>query len=81
MASTVESSSAEPLERLFELSSDMRGVASFDGFFTLLSPSWHEQLGWTRQELMAEPFISFVHPDDIKPARKSVLRARPGGEW
>jgi PAS domain S-box-containing protein len=72
VASTVESSSPEPLERLFELSFELRGVASFGGFFTLLSPSWDEQLGWTRQELMAEPFLSFVHPDDIESTAEQV---------
>jgi PAS domain S-box-containing protein len=52
-------------ERLFELSIDMLGTASLDGFFTHLNPAWKTTLGWTVEELMAEPFLTFVHPDDI----------------
>ena len=43
----------------------MLGTAR-DGYFTQLNPAWEGWLGWTREELMAEPFISFVHPDDVK---------------
>jgi PAS domain S-box-containing protein len=47
------------------MSLDMLGTASLDGYFTHLNPAWQRTLGWTAQELMAEPFISFVHPDDV----------------
>ena len=57
--------SPDAVQRLFELSLDMLGTASADGYFTELNPAWERWLGWTREELMAEPFISFVHPDDV----------------
>ena len=44
----------------------MLGTASMDGYFTELNPAWERWLGWTCEELMAEPFISFVHPDDVE---------------
>ncbi len=52
-------------ERLFEMSVDMLGTASLDGVFTYLNPAWERTLGWTIEQLMAEPFINFVHPDDV----------------
>ena len=58
--------SVDPVQRLFELSADMLGTASLDGYFTRLNPAWELTLGWTREELMAEPFVSFVHPDDVE---------------
>jgi diguanylate cyclase (GGDEF)-like protein/PAS domain S-box-containing protein len=61
-----ESASADAVQRLFELSPDMLGTASLDGYFTRLNPAWELWLGWTREELMAEPFLSFVHPDDVE---------------
>jgi diguanylate cyclase (GGDEF)-like protein/PAS domain S-box-containing protein len=57
--------SAESAERLLELSVDMLATASPDGYFTRLNPAWQRTLGWSREELMAEPFLSFVHPDDV----------------
>jgi diguanylate cyclase (GGDEF)-like protein/PAS domain S-box-containing protein len=48
----------------FELSRDMLGTASLDGCFTQLNEAWEKNLGWTREELMAKPFLEFVHPDD-----------------
>jgi PAS domain S-box-containing protein len=47
------------------MSPDMLGTASFDGYFTHLNPAWERTLGWTIEQLMGEPFITFVHPDDV----------------
>jgi PAS domain S-box-containing protein len=51
--------------RLVEMSIDMLGTASFEGYFTDLNPAWERALGWTIEQLMAQPFIAFVHPDDV----------------
>jgi PAS domain S-box-containing protein len=48
------------------MSLDMLGTASLDGYFTQLNPAWERTVGWTAEELMAEPFITFVHPDDVE---------------
>lgn len=34
------------------------------GMFLHLSKGWERVLGWTREELLAKPFVEFVHPDD-----------------
>lgn len=67
-------------ERLFDMSPDMLGTASLDGYFTHLNPAWQRTLGWTPQQLMADPFIAFVHPDDVAEtlARSHELAAVSG---
>ena len=52
-------------ERLFEMSLDMLATASLGGYFTHLNPAWERTLGWTVDQLMACPFIAFVHPEDV----------------
>jgi PAS domain S-box-containing protein len=64
-----ERPSNEAVQRLFELSLDMLGT-SRGSYFTELNPAWEHWLGWTREELMAVPFMSFVHPDDAAATRE-----------
>ncbi|AFY95348.1 PAS domain S-box protein [Chamaesiphon minutus] len=51
-------------DRFFNLSVDLLAVVSFDGYFVRLNPAFEQILGFTNAELMAEPFINFLHPDD-----------------
>ena len=60
---------AEASARHFEVARDLLCSATFDGWFTHLNGAWEEVLGWTREELMARPFIEFVHPDDRERTR------------
>ena len=54
----------EEMRSLFELSREMLVIASFEGYFQVVSPAWTATFGHTRAELCAVPFIDFVHPDD-----------------
>lgn len=39
-------------------------VLGFDGFFRQVNSALVRHLGWTTAELLARPFIEFVHPDE-----------------
>jgi len=64
--------------RIFESSLDMLGSATFEGFFTNLNPSWEATLGYTIDELRAEPFLHFVHPEDIDETLKAAQELATG---
>ena len=57
-------SKLETGNRFMDLSVDMFCVAGFDGFFKNLNPSFEKTLGFTMKELMAKPYLEFIHPDD-----------------
>ena len=67
---------AQASARHFELAGDLLATATFDGCFVHLNGAWERCLGWTREELMAEPFIAFVHPDDRARTEAEAARAR-----
>lgn len=54
----------EELARFFALSLDLLCVAGFDGYFKRLNPAWHRVLGYTSEEMLARPYMDFIHPDD-----------------
>ncbi len=64
----------EERDQFFAITIDMIAVAGFDGYFKMLNPAWEHTLGWTIDELLAKPFIEFVHPDD----RAATLTAAHG---
>jgi len=66
--------------RFFALSIDMLCCLDFNGYFKRLNPAWERTLGFTVQELMARPFIEFVHPDDRERTLKQNGQVRVGGQ-
>lgn len=69
---------AEASARHFELAGDLLGTATFEGRFTHLNGAWERCLGWTREELMARPFLDFVHPEDRASTEAEAARATEG---
>jgi sigma-B regulation protein RsbU (phosphoserine phosphatase) len=71
-------SSASELEHLFSLSLQMLCIAGTDGYFKLLNPAFEKTLGFTTEELLSQPFIDFVHPDDREATAHEVRKLAAG---
>jgi len=54
------------IDRFFTLSLDMLCIANMQGYFIRLNPVWEDVLGYTQAELMSQPYLEFIHPDDIE---------------
>ena len=65
-------------DRIFQLSSDLFATAGFDGYLKVINPAWEALLGYTREELLARPFVELIHPDDRGAAAEVVGAIRRG---
>jgi PAS domain S-box-containing protein len=74
-----ERQSTAERERLFEMSSDLFGVATFDGYLKTINPAWSRLLERSDEELLAKPFAEIIHPDDLAVTAK-VVAALSSGE-
>jgi len=54
----------EEVERFFNLSLDLLCISGFDGYLKRVNGAWQATLGWMAEELLAEPWMERIHPDD-----------------
>lgn len=65
-------------ERLFDMSRDLFGVATLDGFLKTVNPAWSRTLGRPDEELLARPFSEIIHPDDLAVTGEVVAKLSQG---
>jgi PAS domain S-box-containing protein len=66
-------------DRLFEMTRDLFGVATFDGYLKTINPAWATVLGRSHDELTSRPFAGIIHPDDL-PTTAEVVETLMRGE-
>ncbi|MFP6894996.1 MAG: PAS domain-containing protein [Roseibacillus sp.] len=69
----------EQLNTFFQLSLDLLCIAGSDGYFKRINPAYTETLGYCEEELLADPFLDFVHPDDQE-ATIGAMEQLAGGQ-
>ncbi|KQS03588.1 hypothetical protein ASG11_04410 [Sphingomonas sp. Leaf357] len=74
-----ERASSAARNRLFEMTRDLFGVATFDGYLKTINPAWSAILGRPHNELIAHPFSDIIHPDDLA-TTGDVVATLMGGE-
>jgi PAS domain S-box-containing protein len=70
----------EELDRFFSLSLDLMCVAGFNGYFKRVNPAWRRVLGYTSEEMLARPYLDFIHPDDRTPTTTEADKLEGGGQ-
>jgi PAS domain S-box-containing protein len=64
--------------RHYELINDLIATCGFDGYFKQLNGAWEQTLGWTPAELLPNPFIELVHPEDQAAVESEVAKLAAG---
>lgn len=56
----------EELSLFFESAPENLVIANQKGYFVKVNPALCNLLGYSKEELISQPFVNFVHPDDLK---------------
>ncbi|HWU15622.1 MAG TPA: PAS domain S-box protein, partial [Caulobacter sp.] len=72
-------SDAESARWFFDHSHDLFAVVS-RGRFATVNAAWTRVTGWTRQELIGQPALRFVHPDSHQDFIETASLIRAAGE-
>jgi PAS domain S-box-containing protein len=69
----------EQFYNFFQTSSDIMAIADPNGAFLRTNPACTELLGYSPAELVAKPFMDFVHPDDRQKTVDEMTRQQEIG--
>ena len=74
-----EAAIAAARDRLFELSTDLLLTAGFDGYVKVINPAAVTLMGYSLEEVLARPLLSFLHPDDRGEAARVIATMAQAG--
>jgi PAS domain S-box-containing protein len=69
---------AAELQRVMEMSPDMLAILGADGYLKRVNPAFGALLGYSEAELLATPYLEFVHPQDRERVRAEVATVLEG---
>jgi PAS domain S-box-containing protein len=60
--------------KFFNTSTDLMCIADPNGCFKKINPAGPRMLGYAEQDLLAKPFVEFIHPDDRQATLDEMAR-------
>ncbi|WP_072619551.1 PAS domain-containing protein [Spirulina major] len=69
-------------DHFFTQSADPCCIAGFDGYFKQINPAWLALTGYPADELLNQPYLDLVHPDDQASTQQAAAQLAQGqGLW
>ncbi|MDJ0577027.1 MAG: EAL domain-containing protein [Xenococcaceae cyanobacterium MO_234.B1] len=66
------------LEPFFDLSVDMLSILALDGYFKQINAAFKQTIGYSETELIGQPILSFIHPDEQNSTLEAIERLSRG---
>lgn len=60
------------IQNFFDVSLDLFCIANFNGFFEKINTTWFELLNYSKDDLLSQEYIHYVHPDDVESTLKVI---------
>lgn len=79
-ASKIAEEKLTEYKHFFTNSNDLVCIANTEGYLELVNPVFESKLGFTFEELTKNPFVDFIHPDDLGPTMETYERQVAGAE-
>jgi PAS domain S-box-containing protein len=70
----------ESMQRFLAMSIDLLAIADLETRVLEMSESWERVLGWSRADLLGEPLVGYVHPDDRPRVEAELAGLLVGGD-
>jgi PAS domain S-box-containing protein len=65
-------------DRIWQVSEDLLGVSTFEGYFLSVNPAWTTLLGWSEEEIKRLRVSELRHPEDALAATAGRARLQRG---
>lgn len=65
-------------EIFFLQSQELMVIAGIDGYFKRVNPAFCRALGFTEAEVLAQPYFSQLHPEDVGPTGDELHKLESG---
>ena len=65
-------------DRMWRLSTDIMLVADFATRIVAVNPAWQTLLGWSESDLLGNPFMDLIHPDDRESTQREMATLKAG---
>ncbi|WP_444997255.1 PAS domain S-box protein [Aliikangiella sp. IMCC44359] len=70
--------SRKELQSFFDLSLNFLCIANVNGYFEKVNSTFSKKLGYSNRELLNQPFIHFIHPEDQDATNQEVQKLSYG---
>ncbi len=75
---TEKKKAVEERDMFYNLSIDLIGIASTDGYFKNINPAFEKTFGYAPEEFLSNSFLKYIHPNDLDKTNVEISKLALG---